>query len=157
MKDEITAGEKPAEEIYFPKDIKKTKQRVEIFRILSTASRPMSAAEIYQCLVKTMAGTNFAISTVYRGLAVFEEKGYVTKSTWMGTETYCYEWNQGRHRHYAVCLKCHKLVPLESCPFEHAKIHKLGDDFTVTGHKLELYGFCRECSGNALDGKCGIK
>ncbi|MDE7013714.1 MAG: transcriptional repressor [Kineothrix sp.] len=139
------------EEIHFPKDIKKTKQRVDIFRILSAASRPMSAAEIYQCLIKKTDGTNFAISTVYRGLAAFEEKGYVTKSTLMGAETCCYEWNQGRHRHYAVCLKCHKLVPLEICPFEHEKIHGLGKDFTVTGHKLELYGFCRECDGEISD------
>ena len=54
------------EEIHFPKDIKKTKQRVDIFRVLSAASRPMSAAEIYQCLIKKTDGTNFAISTVYR-------------------------------------------------------------------------------------------
>ena len=147
MRDGNVSSEKMEEGILFPKDIKKTKQRVGIFRILSESSRPMSAAEIYQCLMNRMDGTSFAISTVYRGLAVFEEKGYVTKSTLMGSETCCYEWNQGRHRHYAVCLKCHKFVPLESCPFEHAKIHGLGKDFTITGHKLELYGFCRECGG----------
>lgn len=60
----------------FPVDIKKTKQREEIFRILTSALEPVSAVDIYSCLLKTMPDAGFAISTVYRSLAVFEEKGY---------------------------------------------------------------------------------
>ena len=129
----------------FPSDIKKTKQREEIFRILSEASKPLSAVEIYHRLIKTMENANFAISTVYRALMAFEEKGYVTKSTLTGQDMSYYEWSQGQHKHYAVCLKCHKLIPLKSCPFEHARLDTYEDDFTITGHKLELYGYCRKC------------
>ena len=124
--------------------MKKTRQREEIFRILAEATEPISAVDIYNSLLKTMEGTNFAISTVYRALTAFEEKGYVTKSTLLGEDMSYYEWNQGQHKHYAVCLKCHKLIPLKSCPFERAKIDPQ-EEFMITGHKLELYGYCKGC------------
>ena len=140
------------EEERFPADIKKTKQREEIFRILTSALEPMSAVDIYNRLLKTMPDAGFAISTVYRSLAVFEEKGYVVKTSLTGSDMSYFEWCQGQHRHYAVCLKCHKLIPLRNCPFEHMKIDTEEDlkidaaeNFTVTGHKLELYGYCKGC------------
>lgn len=132
--------------MHFPSDMKKTRQREEIFRILTEASEPLSAVEIHHRLIKTMESSNFAISTVYRALMAFEEKGYVTKSTLTGQDMSYYEWSKGQHKHYAICLKCRKLIPLKSCPFEHANLEPYEDDFTITGHKLELYGYCRKCN-----------
>lgn len=132
----------------FPADMKKTKQRAEIFRILKCAGEPLSAVDIYNRLLREGEAetVNYAISTVYRALQAFEEKGYVVKSTLSGSDMAYFEWCLGQHRHYAVCLKCHKMIPLKHCPFEHASIDA-AEDFTVTGHKLELYGYCRECRG----------
>ena len=67
--------ENKAGDAKFPEDIKRTKQREKIFRILFCASKPMSAADIYQCILKSGVNTWFAISTVYRVLSVFEKKG----------------------------------------------------------------------------------
>ena len=96
--------ENKAGDAKFPEDIKRTKQREKIFRILFCASKPMSAADIYQCILKSGVNTGFAISTVYRVLSVFEKKGYVTKSALMDEDMSYYEWNRGGHTHYAVCL-----------------------------------------------------
>lgn len=131
----------------FPADMKKTKQREIIFRTLTRESGAVSVAEIYDSLARTMGCGKLAVSTVYRALSAFEARGYVTKSTLMGEDTAYYEWNKGTHRHYAVCLNCHKLIPLRSCPFEHAGLEADAEDFTVTGHKLELYGYCSGCKG----------
>ena len=130
--------------LQFPADIRRTKQREEVFRILAAASGPMSAVDIYNQLLQTEGNANYAISTVYRVLAAFEEKGYVVKSSLSGSDMSYYEWCQGQHRHYAVCLKCHKLIPLKKCPFENAQIDA-AEDFMITGHKLELYGYCKGC------------
>lgn len=135
-----------AEELRFPADIKKTKQREEIFKILSKAAEPVSAVDIYNRLILNTGDSSYAISTVYRALTAFEEKGYVTKSTLTGQDMAYYEWSQGRHKHYAICLRCRKLIPLKSCPFEHAGITPDEEGFMITGHKLELYGYCRNCS-----------
>lgn len=141
------------ENIKWPEGIKWTKQRKDIFEVLRIASKPLSAHDIYQEILKDTAvdTTNFAISTVYRNLAVFEEKGLVEKSVLLGSDTAVYELCEGNHKHYAVCLSCHKLVPLKHCPFEHVKHdHMESEDgeFVVTGHKLELYGYCKECTIN---------
>lgn len=131
--------------IEFPTDMKKTKQREIIFHILTKEPGPVSVAEIYDSLARTLGCGKLAVSTVYRAMSAFEARGYVTKSTLMGEDTAYYEWNKGIHRHYAVCLKCHKLIPLRGCPFEHARLEAGTEDFTVTGHKLELYGYCSGC------------
>ena len=138
------------EEMDFPPDIKKTKQREEMFRILLQASEPMTAQEIYMCLINRMKKNNFAISTVYRGLTVFEEKGYVEKTTLIGEDLSYYEWVKGRHRHYAVCMKCRRMIPLKFCPFyqhsfDQEKIEIEEEGFQVSGHRMEIYGFCRNC------------
>lgn len=137
----------------WPEGIKWTKQRKDIFEVLSRADKPMSAHDIYQEILKHEAvdASTFAISTVYRSLAIFEEKGLIEKSMLMGSDTAVYELVDGHHKHYAVCLSCHKLVPLKHCPFEHVEhSHMESEDgeFVVTGHKLELYGYCKECTIN---------
>jgi len=129
----------------WPEGIKKTKQREDVFRVLVEAKEPLSAIEIYNRIQQQNGQINYAISTIYRSLAVFEEKGLVEKSTLMGEDTAVYEWQHGKHKHYAICLKCHKLVPLAKCPFEHVKLDTSDEDFTVTSHKLEIYGYCNKC------------
>ena len=134
----------------WPEGIKWTKQRKDIFEVLKVATKPLSAHDIYQEILKVsdVDASNFAISTVYRSLTVFEEKGLIEKSVLMGSDTAVYELVDGHHKHYAVCLSCHKLVPLKHCPFEHVAHDSMESEdgnFVVTGHKLELYGYCKEC------------
>ena len=57
-------------------------------------------------------------------LATFEEHGMVEKTTFMGDGTVVYELNRGEHTHYAVCLECHKRIPLPSCPFAHVHLEQ---------------------------------
>ena len=109
----------------WPEGIKWTKQRKDIFEVLKGAKKPLSALDI------------------------FEEKELVEKSVLLGSDTAVYELVDGHHKHYAVCLSCHKLVPLKHCPFEHVAHEAMESDdgdFVVTGHKLELYGYCKECT-----------
>ena len=135
----------------WPEGIKWTKQRKDIFEVLKGAQKPLSALDIYQEILKMndVDASNFAISTVYRSLSIFEEKELVEKSVLLGSDTAVYELVDGHHKHYAVCLSCHKLVPLKHCPFEHVAHEAMESDdgdFVVTGHKLELYGYCKECT-----------
>ena len=145
-------GMRMEQEKNLPKGIKWTKQRKDVYEVLLEAKEPLSAVQIYNHIEKTDTSGNYAVSTIYRILTAFEEKGMVTKSNWMGDGTLVYELNKGEHTHYAVCLSCHKRIPLHACPFEHMHLHaeeehhELEDDgFTVTGHKLELYGYCKTC------------
>lgn len=133
------------EDLQYPKGIKWTKQRRDVYAVLWHAVEPLSAVQIYSRVDKPETEGMYAVSTIYRILAAFEEKGLVTRTTWMGDGTVVYELNRGEHTHYAVCLECHKRVALPSCPFAHVHLEEEPGDFTVTGHKLELYGYCKEC------------
>lgn len=140
-----SAAEADETTIEYPQGLKWTKQRKSVYKVLWEASEPLNAIQIYNLVMRDIDGEETAVSTVYRILAAFEEKGFVEKSVWMGDGTVAYALNRGMHTHYAVCLECHRRIPLRSCPFAHMHLDPAAEDFTVTGHKLELYGYCREC------------
>ncbi len=127
------------------KILKKTKQRELIRQILSGSGEPMCAAEIYQRMLGFEGGKEYAISTVYRTLQTFEEKGLVHHTSLPDSDTAYYEWNEGIHRHYAICLSCHKRIPLKECPFHTLQLEEEKEGFQVTGHKVEVYGYCSKC------------
>lgn len=134
----------------YPAGIKWTRQRKSIYDILKQAEEPMSAVQLYQQLLQREETVNYAVSTVYRILGAFEEKAMVLRDTRPEDGNAVYELNRGGHTHYAVCLECHKRIPLKSCPFVHMHPERGNEelkeeDFTVTGHKLELYGYCKKC------------
>lgn len=132
-------------EIVYPRGIKWTKQRKDVCHVLLAAKEPLSAVQIYQQILQSEHEVSYAVSTIYRILAAFEEMGFVEKSTFIGDGTVMYEWKRGGHTHYAICLCCHKKVALPACPFEHMHLKADTGDFVVTGHKLELYGYCKDC------------
>lgn len=138
------------EDIIYPEGLKWTKQRKDVYRVLWEAEEPLSAIQIYNRIERDES-SEYAVSTIYRILSAFEERGLVEKAPWTGEamekghSTAAYELKRGGHTHYAVCLECHRRIPLKNCPFAHIHLEKETEDFTVTNHKLELYGYCREC------------
>ena len=133
-------------ELQLPSSIKKTKQREDVFRVLSESTVPLSAMDIYEKLRAMTIASNeessekgvYAISTIYRTLQTFEKHDLVEKTMMVGSDMAVYALKAKEHIHYAICLKCHKMVPMKQCPYEH--IHFQEDEFTVTNHKIEVYG-----------------
>ena len=134
----------------WPEGVKKTKQRIEIYRILAESDIPMSASDIFKKLTIENEKENYAFSTVYRSLQAFENAGVVSKTIFSTEDNALYELKTGRHRHYAVCLKCHKKFPLKGCPILDTRRMMAGEmsDFTITGHQLEIYGYCGACKAD---------
>ncbi len=129
----------------YPKGMKWTKQRKLVYEILLQSVEPMSAAQIFRRAMELYPEENFAVSTVYRILSAFEENGLVDRDLWPEDGTVFYGLNRGGHTHYAVCLECHKRIPLSVCPLGHMRAMADPGDFIVTGHKIELYGYCKDC------------
>lgn len=123
-------------EMLSQKGLKCTRQRMEILTVLRNADAPVTAETIFSQL------SRLSLSTVYRTLEKFTEAGIVSKQIFgSGNEMY-YELTFMKHRHYAVCLSCHRVRYLDGCP-----VKEIGmNGFTVTGHRLELFGYCSDCS-----------
>ncbi|MBQ7431496.1 MAG: transcriptional repressor [Butyrivibrio sp.] len=131
----------------WPEGVKKTRQRIEIYKILSSSEIPVSAADIFKKLTIDNPKENYAFSTVYRSLLAFENAGVVSKTVFSTDDNALYELKTGKHRHYAVCLKCHTKFALKGCPILDTR-RMLGSemsDFMITGHQLEIYGYCGAC------------
>lgn len=135
----------PGTEDTYPEGLKWTKQRKAVYQILRTSEEPLSAIRIYNLVEQLSIGEEYALSTIYRILSVFEDKGLVEKEAAMDDGTVYYSLNRGEHTHYAVCLECHKRIPLQNCPFAHMHLEKETEDFQITGHKIEVYGYCKNC------------
>lgn len=129
----------------WPAGVKRTRQREDVFRVLTEAEEPLTAMEIFRRVITNTQDSTYAISTIYRSLSVFEEKHLIEKSTLMGEDMAVYEWKREHHKHYAICLNCRKKLPLSECPMHSLDICSDMDGFQITGHKLELYGYCKEC------------
>lgn len=136
----------------YPAGIKWTKQRKRVYQILNEAAEPLSAAQIYARMA-SWEQEQYAVSTIYRILSAFEENKLVDKTTWMGEGTVVYELKRPGHVHYAVCLECHRRIPLEYCPIHmssgHLHLDQEAEEFNVVSHKIELYGYCKECQKKA--------
>jgi len=129
--------------IDWPDGFKRTKPRENVLAVLGEASAPLSAADIYHAVEKK--GLPVSLSTVYRILEQLVERNAVIKTTIMDNDMAIYELNRDQHKHYAVCMNCHRIVPLDNCPLE-SFTPQIGDNgFHVLGHRVELYGYCKNC------------
>lgn len=128
----------------WPDGVKRTKQRECLLTALECSDKPLSALGI--CEKMQRDGMTASLSTVYRILDFFEGKGLVNKIMLMNSDMSLYELNRNKHRHFAVCLHCNKIIEMEHCPLEASLPELENGNFTITGHNLEIYGVCRECS-----------
>lgn len=115
--------------------LKCTRQRIAVMTALADAPSPLSAEEIYE------RSENMSLSTVYRTVETLCKKGIAVKNTIRDSDKFYYALTTDAHRHYAICLGCHSMKYVDICPVHSTDI----DDFTVTGHKLEIYGYCNKC------------
>jgi Fur family ferric uptake transcriptional regulator len=127
----------------WPSGIKKTKQREAVLRILARAAAPVSAQDIAGSLEKE--GQSVWLSTVYRVLDLFTEKGIAVKTSVLDSDMAYYELFNPSHKHYAVCVDCHKIVAVKNCPMEEFEPKLSDNDFRVLGHRIEMYGYCKDC------------
>lgn len=91
-------------------------------------------------------GHRVSLVTVYRNLPLLERVGAIRR-TCLTRDVAWYErvWGHEHHDHL-ICVRCGKVVE-----FEYRAIDVLQDlaaaehGFRLTGHHLELLGFCPEC------------
>jgi Fur family ferric uptake transcriptional regulator len=139
----------PSEEHY--KDLlkggklKSTKHRKAIVELLEKNDLPLTAEELYIILKEN--GVSISLSTVYRVLETLVEKDLASKCNLPDENKAAYELCHNQHRHHLLCVKCRKVLPVDGCPLEdYEKLLEKRFGFTIKGHKLEMYGYCKSCA-----------
>ena len=124
--------------------LKNTKSRLAILEILEKSAQPVSAEQVFLELKNKNISAN--LSTVYRTLDTLAEKRLATKLQLTGDSRTLFEYNRMAHKHYLICLECKKITPIESCPLgNYVKELAKETDYAISGHKLDIYGYCPEC------------
>jgi len=122
---------------------KLTKQRMAILKVLKSSEIPLTAEEMFLRIRE--GNDNTSLATIYRNLKTLVDAGLVVKFGLIEDKVR-YRLQSSAHSHDLICLGCHKVVQLSSCPLDclsESIGHKEG--FTVTEHRMELYGYCLEC------------
>jgi Fur family ferric uptake transcriptional regulator len=131
-------------EFFQSQGLKNTKSRNFIYNFLKQSDFPVTADQVFLKMMELDSSAN--LSTVYRILEVFVDKGIAIKSKVIDNDKSLFELNRMDHKHHIICIGCKRMYSMDGCPFEEYedKIRtKLG--FDITGHKLEIYGYCPDC------------
>ncbi len=127
----------------WPQGMKRTRTRESVWAALQSTDKPVTALALFEDIRR--ADTSAWLSTVYRALEAFVASGSVARSIPTDSTQAVYELKRHIHRHYAVCLTCHALIPIDVCPLENMLSTVTPPGFCVEGHSLELYGLCSDC------------
>jgi Fe2+ or Zn2+ uptake regulation protein len=128
---------------------KLTNQRKAIIEVLfEHKGQFITAEEIYKKTQEKHPDTNF--STVYRNLIILENTGII-HNTRIDSEPSVYEIiDSSSHHHHIICKGCGRTESIDFCPLKEINAKLNNKDFTLTDHKFELYGYCRECTANSI-------
>lgn len=128
--------------------MKKTRTRKEVFKILEKSHSGLSAQEIFNLVEKE----NVNLSTIYRTLALFEKEGLVRKEVSPFTNEAKFQLvheHHDEHGHILECIKCHKQIDLDYCPFEDVNEEiKNKTGFELVDENHVLYGVCKDCKSS---------
>lgn len=145
-KDRTEAKEAECSRLLRAKAIRTTRQRMSVLTTLIGSDTPLTAEEIYVRVRERCPSVSF--STIYRVLDTLCEKNVLTKSGLMEGGRAMYEVMPLTHRHNLICTRCHRITPLQDCPLEEYETNiEKTTGYTVSGHKLEVYGVCPQCKG----------
>lgn len=129
--------------------LKNTKHRITILEFLKCVEQPITAEQIYQELIEKNLSIN--LSTVYRTLETLCDKELILKHNVSNESKTLFEYNNRIHKHYIICQGCKKIMSIENCPLkEYEKLLELETGFVITGHTLNIYGFCPECQKKGM-------
>ena len=120
-----------------------TPQRRAILSIIQEHGGHLSADEIYYLARRDVP--RLSLSTVYRTLDLLKELDLVAELHLAG-DHYHYEAQSEVHQHL-VCISCGKVI--EFLCGHYARVHEsLASEhgFRITGSRVELLGYCEECS-----------
>ncbi len=126
------------------KGLKHSDQRRGILRQFLKTERHLTADELYRLVKKKNPAIGFA--TIYRTLKLLCECG-LSRELKLENGSLRYEHLYGHEHHdHLVCMKCGNFIEVMNLEIEKLQ-ERLAkkEGFMLQGHKLLLYGICREC------------
>lgn len=127
------------------KGLKSTSQRDYIADVFFKTNTHISLDELLKKVKRKMPNIGYA--TVYRTMKLLTESGLAVSRQFGDGQTRYENIPEDGHHDHIICIKCSKITE-----FQNEKIEQLQNEtarrlgFTVINHKLELYGYCSDCT-----------
>ena len=123
--------------------VKRTHQRMEIFRELAASETHPDAETIYKAVRKRVHG--ISLDTVYRTLWRLRDLG-VINTVGLPSDTIRFDAFMGPHHHY-VCVECGLIRDFESSELDNLTVPEQVSEFGgVEAMRIEVRGVCRRCA-----------
>jgi Fur family ferric uptake transcriptional regulator len=125
-------------------NLRHTHQRDIIIEELHRIAGHLTPDEFYEVIKENHPEIGKA--TVYRTLKLLEQAKLIARVEF-GDGKVRYEMCANKHHHdHLICEKCNKSIEvldpkIEDLQYKLAKHH----EFKLTGHRLYLYGICKDC------------
>ncbi len=128
---------------------KRSKSRKRVIEVFFRAATHVTVEELTRAARRGNRGVGAA--TVYRTLTLLARLGYATEHDF-GEGVRRYESNLSPHHDHLVCRKCGAVSEfeepgIETLQNEVARRH----GFVPTVHRLDIYGYCRNCAPGARE------
>ena len=126
------------------KGLKSTTQRDDIIDVFFRTNTHINLEELLKRVRRRNPKVGYA--TVYRTMKLLTECGIAIERQFGDGQTRYEHIPDDSHHDHCICVKCGKIIEFENQKIEHLQkeiAEKLS--FTVSNHKLELYGFCSKC------------
>ncbi len=124
--------------------LKSTAQRDDIAHVFFASNRHISVEELYNEVKRVNPRLGYA--TVYRTMKLLTECGLAVERHFRDGEARYESLSEGHHHDHLICERCGKIVEFKEDRIDTLQAEvarRLG--FRFTGHKMELYGLCRDC------------
>ena len=130
------------------KRLKITSQRLSILETFTTHGGHVTAEDLHRKLLR--GGKRVGAATVYRTLKLLTECGIAKEAKFREGVTMFEPDVERAHHDHLVCTACGRTVE-----FYNDTIEKLQETiakrhgFTITTHRMNLFGVCRDCRNKA--------
>lgn len=126
------------------KGLRQSGQRQDILVTFLQTEKHLTADELFRLVKKK--NPSIGVATVYRTLKLICESG-LGRELRLGNESVIYE-HKYKHEHHdhLVCTECGALIEVVDPEIERLQ-KKLAkrEGFTLKGHKLLMFGICKNC------------
>jgi Fur family ferric uptake transcriptional regulator len=125
--------------------LKTTRQRRHIVQAFFDAGRHLTAEQLYQQLQDQEPG--IGLVTVYRTLKLLREAGLATGRQFGDAYTRFDPTPADRPHDHLICVRCGRIQEFEDPSLYTLRARAARrQGFTVTEHRLDVYGLCRDCA-----------
>jgi Fur family ferric uptake transcriptional regulator len=126
--------------------LKSTAQRDDIVHVFLASPGHISVEELYHRVKQVNPHIGYA--TVYRTMKLLTDCGLAEERHFRDGEARYESVAEGHHHDHLICEHCGAILVFSEpriAGLQAEVARRLG--FRMTGHKMELYGQCRECQG----------